>query len=186
MRLRYSRRLGFGDGSGILFNMKVACAVSASSVLLALPASGQSVCHTELLSNPQRQAVVCGGGFRMEIEAGASATIFARRGNAPPRLVEVEGGGVLIESKAGGGNSQIRTPHAIAAVRGTEYIVDVSDTRTSVFVLEGAVEVRGNGVLIGRVRLDPGQGVDVTGMEPLNVRIWPAARVEETLSRFGR
>ena len=161
-------------------------AVVLLATFLAAPAFGQPVCSSEPVSNPERQVVTCGGGFRMEIEAGARATISARQGDAPPSVVELETGGVLVEIRSGGGSSQIRTPHAIAAVRGTEYIVDVSEAQTSVFVIEGVVDVRGHEASAGQVQLNPGEGVDVTDSAPLEVTIWPAERLAETLARFGR
>lgn len=186
MQAQYARLTALRPGRGFLLMLCTQFAVAAISLFLAWPASGEAVCRSEPLSDPARQAILCGGGFRMEIEAGARATILARRGDARPRTIEVDAGAVLVKTGSGGGRSQIRTPHAIAAVRGTEYVVDVSAAQTSVLVLEGAVDVRGNGVSIGRVRLGPGQGVDVTGEEPLEVRNWPAERVANTLSRFGR
>ena len=77
------------------------------------------------------------------------------------------------------------TPHAIATVRGTQFAVDVDAGVTSVFVVEGSVEVsRRDGP--ATVLLGPGEGVDVRPGEPLVVREWPQPRVNALLARFGR
>jgi ferric-dicitrate binding protein FerR (iron transport regulator) len=86
---------------------------------------------------------------------------------------------------AGGPAFQIRTPHAIASVRGTLFAVDITAGRTAVFAAEGSVRVRQIGT-IDSVTLRAGQGVDVAPGQPLVVRRWGTPRVEALLARFGR
>jgi ferric-dicitrate binding protein FerR (iron transport regulator) len=97
----------------------------------------------------------------------------------------LESRGLLIESPPRRGMFQILTPHAIATVRGTVWAVDVSPARSSVFVREGAVDVRrrhGEET----VTLRGGDGVDVDDVTGLEVKRWSAERAARLLARFGR
>jgi ferric-dicitrate binding protein FerR (iron transport regulator) len=128
----------------------------------------------------------CGGGLKIELEPSVRIKVFMRSGDAPPRALKLEGGGALIDVVPGSKQTQIRTPHAIAAVRGTVYAVDVSREVTSVFVVRGIVEVRKANGSDASVRLGPGQGVDVSAETPLKVATWPTDRAARLLARFGR
>ncbi len=148
------------------------------------PAASQS-CGVSNLSNPSRQLISCGDGLVVEREAGTKITIVERQSNAPPEAIELESGAIFIEVVSGSRGTQIRTPHAIAAVRGTTYVVDAGLTSTSIFVVKGAVEVRKTNNP-STVTLGPGQGVDVDPETPLDVKTWGANRVSALLARFGR
>ena len=65
----------------------------------------------------------------------------------------------MIEFKRAEGRRsfQILTPHAIAAVRGTKWAVEVGTGKTSTLVLVGAVNVRRPSAQRG-VTLRPGEG----------------------------
>lgn len=121
----------------------------------------------------------------LEREPGTKITIFERRGSATPAAIELEGGAIFIEVIPGQGRTQIRTPHAIAAVRGTTYVVDVGPASTSVFVIKGSVTVR-KADDPATVTLGPGQGVDVEPKKSVNVKTWGGKRVSALLARFGR
>ncbi|MEM1074182.1 MAG: FecR family protein [Pseudomonadota bacterium] len=108
-----------------------------------------------------------------------------RADDAAPRIIEVEGGAILINVTPGNAPTQIRTPHAIATVRGTSYVVDATRTQTSVFVIEGAVSVSKLDDA-SEVTLRAGDGVDVTPDDDLRVQIWGADRAAALLARFGR
>jgi hypothetical protein len=81
---------------------------------------------------------------------------------------------------------QILTPHAIAAVRGTRWAVEVEPERTSTLVISGTVQVtrpRGNRSAV----LHAGEGADVSaGSDPITVKIWGKKRVDALLARFGQ
>jgi ferric-dicitrate binding protein FerR (iron transport regulator) len=63
--------------------------------------------------------------------------------------------------------------------------VDASEGKTSVFVVEGSVNVaRPAGG--GDVVLKPGDGVDVEPSGTLTVKRWPPARVAALMARLGR
>ncbi|WP_324754980.1 FecR family protein [Roseovarius sp. Pro17] len=71
---------------------------------------------------------------------------------------------------------QIRTPSAIAAVRSTEWAMQVKSGATSVFVRDGSVDVTARK---GGASLGPGDGIDVSDQsvaEP--VKRWGQARID--------
>jgi len=163
-------------------SLAFACVMVCGSLQTA---DAQTTCSWTTLQEPVRQAIRCGEMFSVEREADAGLSIVERSGDAPPRAIELQGGAALIEVTPGAAPTQIRTPHAIAAVRGTTYIVDVGPSATSVFVLEGKVNVR-KPTDASTVSLGPGEGVDVALDDPLNVVTWGAPRVAALLARFGR
>jgi hypothetical protein len=91
----------------------------------------------------------------------------------------------LLIEKSGGNRFQVITPQAIAAVRGTKWAVDVAETKTSVFVVNGRVAV-GRRTGGQSVTLGSGEGVDVEEAGPLTVKRWPPARVSALLARLGQ
>jgi hypothetical protein len=111
-----------------------------------------------------------------------------RNRDALPDAVNLQNRAVLIDAPPGALRQgfQVQTPQAIAAVRGTQWAVDVGAGKTAVFVVTGRVSVRRTNSARG-VNLGPGEGVDVEqGTAPLVVRRWPAARAAALLARFGR
>lgn len=151
--------------------------------LLATPLVAQvpDNCSVETLSDPDRQVYSCSGGFVIEAEAGTKIGF-----SGPDGSIEVDSGAVLIEVEKRENAAQIRTPQAIAAVRGTVYAVQVADGLTSVFVLRGKVEVSHLVNTTNAVMLQAGQGVDVTPGSPLGVANWGDSRVQKLMARFGR
>lgn len=80
---------------------------------------------------------------------------------------------------------EVETETAVAAVRGTQWLVDVMPGHTAVATLSGVVVVSARGAPGGEVVLDlPGQGTDVrTGQAPTPPAIWGAQRFATTLAR---
>ncbi len=80
---------------------------------------------------------------------------------------------------------ELRGRAAVAAARGTDFIVESTDTTTAVFAAAGTVVV--SAVMApgaGEVVLGPGQGVDAVRGQPLGpVKNWPAARVADFEAR---
>jgi len=169
------------SGFGGLAGAALACAL----LLLTSQQAAAQNCTRSSLSNPPRQLITCGAALVLEREPGTDVTIFERGGGAEPKVIMLKNGAILIEVLPGSTPTQIRTPHAIAAVRGTIYVVDAGTDSTSVFVIKGAVAVskpdHGSTVTLG-----PGQGVDVKPTAPLTVKRWGAGRVSLLLARFGR
>lgn len=170
--------------------MKKYVTLALFSILIALTSTfsnAQSLigCTRTDLADPARVVYQCQGGVVLEAEAAAALGVIKSDPDQRPSEVEVDSDAVLIEVAPAGGPFQIRTPHAIAAVRGTVYVVDVTAEATSVFVSEGEVAVfrEAGGE---EVTLTAGDGVDVRNGEPLVVRQWPERRVRALLNRFGR
>ena len=155
--------------------------------LVVSPVQAQSDgCARTVRSDPPGQVIVCADGLTIHAEADSTFGLLDRRRDGRPEAVRLDARGLLIEVPAGrGGGFQILTPHAIAAVRGTVWAVDVTTEQTSVFVRRGSVRVRRPG---GRpVMLRAGDGVDVRpGSDPPVVQRWRPARVAALLARFGR
>jgi ferric-dicitrate binding protein FerR (iron transport regulator) len=130
----------------------------------------------------------CTDGLTIEAEAGADYTLRGRTSTSIPHEVVLRTGAILVNAPArtSGRGFQISTPQAVAAVRGTQWAVDVGGGKTSVFVVDGQVSVRRPATRRGVV-LGPGEGVDVAAdAAPLTVRRWPAERAAALLARFGR
>lgn len=174
-------------------NLPDLAAVIASQLLLIVlvtdPALAQGQgCTLQQNANPARQVLRCRDGLIIEAEAGADYALLDRNGDGEPDAASLRSRALLVESPAGPGRRgfQVLTPQAIAAVRGTRWVVDVDGPKTAVFVVDGRVTVRRPASRRGVV-LQPGEGVDVTeGAASLVVRRWPAARVSALLARFGR
>lgn len=85
-----------------------------------------------------------------------------------------------VQSVTSGGNYQVSTPNAIAAVRGTNFSVAYDGTDiTDVEVNEGEVEVTGliddseteDGRFIDRQKMVPGEWIRITGKKRANIKI---------------
>lgn len=162
--------------------LAVSCALTGAC---AQSAAAQVSCVWTTLQDPVRQVIRCGDSFTLEREATTGLSIVPRSDGTPPRLIELQDGAAYITVEPGAAPTQIRTPHAIAAVRGTTYLVDAGRDETSVFVIEGQVAVRKQNDA-SFVTLGPGEGVDVASGVSLRVVTWGAARVAALLERFGR
>lgn len=158
-------------------------------VLAPVPAQAQvSGCTLQRSGSPARQVLRCQDGLQLEAEPGADYALVDRDRDGRPDEVNLRNRALLIEVEPSsrGVGFQVRTPVAIAAVRGTQWAVDVAEGKTAVFVLSGRVAVRRSSARTG-VELGPGEGVDVdSGRTPLTVRRWPTARANALLGRFGR
>ena len=77
---------------------------------------------------------------------------------------------------------EVRTRTAVASVRSTEWIVDLTVAGTGVLALDGRVTVLG--VAGGEVVLAPGEGSDVAaGAPPRPPNRWGATRVRDVVER---
>ncbi|MEM9763430.1 MAG: FecR family protein [Pseudomonadota bacterium] len=136
-------------------------------------------CSVTELTGPARLAYACAGGVLIEAEAAAAM------GFAAPGALSLEAGAVLIEIPEGHA-FQVRTPHAVAAVRGTLYAVETQEDVTSVFVLEGTVAARAVEAGAPTVLLGAGEGIDLHAGAPASAATWGEARSQALLARFGR
>ncbi|MBW4707189.1 FecR family protein [Roseobacter sp. YSTF-M11] len=166
----------------------------ASALLLAAflpvsqPAEAQVPpnCEVSTAADPDREVLVCAFGLVIEMEAAAQMGFTGAVSDTDATVIELNDGAALFDVEPGQARPQIRTPHAIAAVRGTIYIVDVSASQTSVFVVQGEVAVSTLDDSSGPVTLVAGEGVDVVPGTPLKVVSWGKERVSALLARFGR
>jgi len=105
---------------------------------------------------------------------------FTTRVNAEQGAIRL-----FIAKSQAGGHFEVDTETAVAAVRGTDWIVDVMPDQTSVAVLSGSVAVRSKAPGGGEVLLDkPGDGTDVKrGAPPTAPKTWGAQRLRTTVER---
>jgi hypothetical protein len=195
MQLRFSHRgaarmrnlVIFSRGSRFRFTRLLA-ALSIWLCAIGFSYAQSNVC--ELVpdeKNPPEKMLKCGDSLLIRSTKGAKYRKLGE-GQGVPSGVRLDSGAVMIEFTPGAERKdfQILTPHAIAAVRGTKWIVEVDAKQTSTLVLSGGVTVsrRRPGAL--SVILDPGEGADVTATtEKIEVKRWPQKRVKALLSRFG-
>lgn len=133
-----------------------------------------------------QQILRCGRALVIRSAPGTSYSPVPQGGEQPSE-VQLDSGALLVEFHPSPHHPtfQILTPHAIAAVRGTRWAVEVGADKTSTFVISGIVAVSRRSEP-ATVLLRRGQGVDVSpGMEPLAVKRWKPERVKTLLARFG-
>jgi hypothetical protein len=137
--------------------------------------------------NPSEKIMRCGDDLVVRSAPGTHYQPVEQRGNEQPNALRLDSGALMLELRPSvpPKDFQVLTPHAIAAVRGTKWIVEVRATRTSTLVLSGEVAVkrrRGEQTVV----LHPGEGADVTrGTGSFTAKHWPRARVRALLARFG-
>jgi hypothetical protein len=131
--------------------------------------------------NPSEKILRCGDDLVVRAARGTSYKMI-QEGQSLPTGAELDSGALMIEGQK---PFQILTPHAIAAVRGTKWAVEVKAKQSSTFVVSGSVKV---GRRAGKqtVQLTAGEGVDISaGRGPLEVKRWKKKRVKALLARFG-
>jgi FecR protein len=167
-------------------------AVAAASILLCEPVRVLAETNGCKLVPDDREPSVkilsCGEDLTIRIAANTDYRLTEQKGQARPKGVQLKAGALMIDFKPSKGqrNFQILTPHAIAAVRGTTWAVEVTAAQSSTLVVSGAVEVtRLNGTR--GVTLQAGEGADVTpGSGPITVKRWGEKRVQALLARFAK
>lgn len=150
----------------------------------ALMAQVPANCAITERTSPPRQVLECPGGLVVDIEAAAQLGLIPG-GQGSIARITLQRGAIFVEADPDGTKPIIETPHAIAAVRGTIYVIDAQAERTSVFVQRGVVKVS-NRASSSTATLRAGQGVDVTPGAAIKVNTWGAARIDALLARFGR
>jgi FecR-like protein len=146
---------------------------------------------------PSEKILKCGDDLSIRSAANTRYHLTDHQGRAlpngtapedAPNGAQLESGALMIEFKPTEGrrNFQILTPHAIAAVRGTTWAVEVEPDRTSTLVISGFVEVMRPNAKSG-TRLRAGQGADVSAAAgPIIAKRWATPRVRTLLARFGQ
>jgi uncharacterized protein (TIGR00369 family) len=114
--------------------------------LLALPVAAAAQTSGCALQNADGGCRIlrCPGGVTVTAEAGAGFNLNDRNGDGNPDSASLRRKAILVDvdSSRHTGGFQVVTPQAIAAVRGTQWAVDVGGGQTSVLVVRGAVAVR--------------------------------------------
>ena len=154
-----------------------------SLVSAARAQSGTEGCNAGV--SGAQQMWICPGGLTIIEENGARFSLDDRNGDGNVDLIRLWRKAVLLEFTAGR-RLEVVTPQAIAAVRGTRWVVDARSGETEVFVVRGAVGVRrpSGG---SEVVLDAGDGVDAAGSTgPLEAKRWAASRVAALMARLGQ
>ena len=166
------------------------CAVLASMLLLGNAAIAQqaNVTCKPLSATIVAQTLQCEGGVTIVAENGAQYMVGDANHDGRIDSVELTSKALLldVEKKPGGRKFRVNTPQAIAAVRGTRWAVDVAEGKTSVFVVNGRVNVGRRTPGDRQVVLGPGEGVDVEASAPLVVKRWAPARVSALMARLGQ
>src|SRR5690242_1102116 len=134
------------------------------------------------------QTLHCEGGITIVAENGARYSLRDRNHDGRIDQAELNGKALLLDvpKQPRDKTFEVRTPQAIAAVRGTKWAVDAADDKTSVFVARGRVAVGRSGAGGPGVVLGPGEGVDVDPAGPLIVKRWPPERVAALMARLGQ
>lgn len=139
-------------------------------------------------NSPQERVLRCGDALTVRVAHDTFYDLSHWEGAPPPKELPLDNGALMIEFHPSPGHRtfQIRTPNAIAAVRGTKWVVDVAAAKTSTFVIAGTVAVsRPQGTQTAL--LHPGDGADVSpDSGPIVVKRWAAPRVAALLARFGQ
>ncbi len=165
-------------------------AAALIGLLFGAPALAQAPgCRVVQEDDPPRQILHCADGLTLTAEQETAFRLVGGARSGRPRAVELNDRGLLTEAPAGSLSRgfQVRTPHAVAAVRGTSWAMDVTAGNTAVFVAQGVVSVRRAETTRGGVTLRAGDGVDVqAGGGALQVKRWAPARASALLARFGR
>jgi hypothetical protein len=165
------------------------CAVLLYLLSTEIAAAQANVRCSPVSSTITTQTVRCVGGITIIAENGARYTLSDTNRDGRIDSVELGGKALLLDVPGMPGDKKFKvtTPQAIAAVRGTKWAVDVTEDKTSVFVVNGRVLV-GRRLSAGKqnVVLRDGEGVDVEATGPLTVKRWAPARVAALMARLGQ
>jgi hypothetical protein len=132
-----------------------------------------------------RVVMECSGGLRVVLGPDSRIRLsgLLQGAQAPLGLRLLDGIAGFLFDGDGSDGVQVRTPSAVAAVRSTEWAMRVQDRASAVFTREGAVFVVGRE---GRVRLEPGNGVDVTARGAVGPVVdWGQARIDRFKALLG-
>src|SRR5262245_49008276 len=138
--------------------------------------------------NPSEQILRCGDSLAIRNAPDTRYELTGQSRQQPLGEVRLDSGALLIEFTASERQKrfQILTPHAIAAVRGTQWAVEVNPDRTSTLVISGVVEVMRPKQRKGALLRD-GEGSDVSaGKGPITIKRWGQPRIDALMARFGQ
>lgn len=155
---------------------------------LAVGSELQTAADSRLrLSCRDGSSMVVGAASKLRIEAFEMNG--AQRSEARFQLAV----GLIGQKVAAGGGWNVRTPTAVTAVRGTEYIVEVkADLGTAVLMQSGQVDVRAAGpqsrslaAALPLIALAGALGTDCRSGQCTPAAPWPAERVKALTDRLA-
>jgi len=167
-----------------------AIVVAVSVLLSAVVSADAQTSACQLVPddrNPPEKILRCDDTLEVREAHGTSYRAPDPLGTQPSEL-QLDAGALMVEFHPSREHRtfQIRTPYAIAAVRGTKWAVETGAEKTSTLVIAGRVAVsrpEGGPAAL----LHAGEGADVSpGSGPIVVKRWAAARVRALLARFGQ
>lgn len=153
-----------------------------------LPRIGEGIQNADrIVTGPEsRMTITCDDSMRVVIAGGTDidlGTLTGARESESYAAYLLRGLAGFILPIIGTRRFEVRTPSAVASVRSTEWLVEVADDATAVFVREGLVSVvaaQGGGLL------EAGDGIDVTAAGIAGpVKEWGAARRDAIAARLG-
>ncbi len=170
------------------------------SIWLCMPASVVGQSNECVLirddRNPSEKILRCGSNLTVRSAPNTRYRLTNPDNRRQPTGARLDSGALMIEFTPNEGRRDFRilTPHAITAVRGTRWAVEVGPGQTSTLVISGAVEVMRRNSRRGTapgaqesVVLGAGEGVDVSaGTGPLMAKRWAQTRIDALMARFGR
>lgn len=112
--------------------------------------------------------------------------LYAPGANSQSALLRVSAGifRVILELMLPRAAFEVQTATAVASVRGTDWITEVTPEATAIVALDGRVAVRNIEPVAGEVVLGPGEGTTVNaGAPPTPVSVWGDARRESFIER---
>ena len=126
-----------------------------------------------------RVTLQCNDDLRVIVGPGSEHMVMRLMQEAPQTFgMRLKQGiaGFLFTAGEDGGSVEIRAPSAVAAVRSTQWAMQVTDRASAVFAREGTVAVSGQ---TGKVQLTPGDGVDVSSGGTLKPVVkWGQRRID--------
>lgn len=156
--------------------------------VLAVGAEIQTAADSRLrLKCRDGSSMVVGASSRLRIEA------FEMNGTQRSEARFQLAVGLIGQKVAAGGGWNVRTPTAVTAVRGTEYIVEVKeDQATAVLMQSGSVDVRAAGpqsrslaAALPLIALAGALGTDCRSGQCTAAAPWPAERVKALTDRLA-
>jgi hypothetical protein len=91
---------------------------------------------------------------------------------------------LIVQKVSAGGRFEVETETAIAAVRGTDWVIETAPEQTSVALVDGAVAVSDRARAATVLLQAPGEGTDVRrGAPPTTPITWGAQRYANALAR---
>ena len=180
------------DGARVGAVLAVRGAVFTDSTGPLVPLTLQAPVHEKdaIVAAEGKAKIALDDGTIISISENTRVRIgeFRKAAHAPKTKLELVSGAlrVFVAKVARNGHFEIETETAIAAVRGTDWLIEVVRGRTSVALLHGSVAVTSRESAPGRsvVLREPGQGTDVRrGAAPTAPIPWGAGRLADLLAR---